>query len=56
MSRKCKQLFPLSLTWYPHNLKQKRKDDLHLFGIEAYDKYNYHHNVYKPNIDREKKF
>jgi len=39
-----------------HNRKQKRKDDLHLFGIEAYDKYDYHHNVYEPNVDREKKF
>jgi len=38
------------------NRKQARKDQLHLFGVEAYDEYDYHHNVYEPGVNRDQKF
>jgi len=39
-----------------HSRKQKKLDDHHLFEIEAYGKFDYHHNIYEPNVDRNKTF
>jgi len=39
-----------------HGRKQKKLDDHHLFEIEAYGKFDYHHNIYEPNVDRNKTF
>jgi len=39
-----------------HGRKQDRKDRKHLFDIDAFAKYDYHHNVYEPGVDRDKKF
>lgn len=39
-----------------HCRDQAKLDNHHLFEIETYGKYDYHHNVYRPGVDREKKF
>jgi len=39
-----------------HNREQEKANKHHLFEIESYGKYDYHHNVYKPGVDRNRKF
>merc|ERR1712083_724159 len=39
-----------------HREKQKRKNDHHLFGIEAYGDYDYHHNFFEGAVNRDMKF
>ena len=39
-----------------HGRKQKKLDDHHLFEIAAYGQFDYHHNIYQPNVDRNKTF
>jgi len=39
-----------------HGRKQDRKDRKHLFEIDAFAKYDYHHNVYEAGVDRNQKF
>ena len=39
-----------------HHRDQDNVDKHHLYEIEAYGKYDYHHNVYKPGVNREQKF
>ena len=39
-----------------HNREQEKANQHHLFEIDAYGKYDYHHNVYKPGVNRDRKF
>jgi len=39
-----------------HGRSQEKANKHHLFEIDAYGKYDYHHNVYKPGVDRDRKF
>jgi len=39
-----------------HGRKQDRKDRKHLFDVDAFEKFDYHHNIYEPGVDRDKKF
>merc|ERR1712210_137782 len=39
-----------------HREKQKKKNDHHLFGIEAYGDYDYHHNFFEGAVNRDMRF
>jgi len=39
-----------------HREHQKKKNDHHLFGIEAYGDYDYHHNFFEGAVNRDMKF
>merc|ERR1711929_76138 len=39
-----------------HHRAQEKANAHHLFEVESQGKYDYHHNIYKPNVDRNKTF
>ena len=39
-----------------HHRAQEKANAHHLFEVESQGKYDYHHNIYKPGVDRNRKF
>merc|ERR1711862_695323 len=39
-----------------HREKQKKRNTWHLFEIEAYNQYDYHHNFFEVGVNRDMKF
>lgn len=39
-----------------HREKQKKRNSAHLFGIEAFNEFDYHHNFFEGGVNRDKKF